>query len=96
MISFAPTDDQKLMIEASQKLAKTLAARIRDTEKSGLSAELREAVTEMGLGVAHLPASVGGAGPRPRDGGAPRRRNRGGGSGGGVRARRVRRVLRSR
>ena len=62
MISFAPTDDDKLMIEASQKLAKTLAARIRDTEKSGLSPELRDAVTEMGLGVAHLPESVGGAG----------------------------------
>lgn len=62
MISFAPTDDQKLMIDASQKLAKTLAARIRDTEKSGLSAELREATAEMGLGVAHLPEHVGGAG----------------------------------
>ena len=62
MISFAPTDDQKLMIDASQKLAKTLAARIRDTEKSGLSPELRDAVTEMGLGLAHLPEAVGGAG----------------------------------
>jgi alkylation response protein AidB-like acyl-CoA dehydrogenase len=62
VISFAPTDDQKLMIDASQKLAKTLAARIRDTEKSGLSEELRAAVQEMGLGVAHLPESAGGAG----------------------------------
>lgn len=62
VISFAPTDDQKLMIDASQKLAKTLAARIRDTEKSGLSEELRAAAQEMGLGVAHLPESAGGAG----------------------------------
>lgn len=62
MISFTPTDDQKLMIDASQKLAKTLAARIRDTEKSGLSAELRAAATEMGIGVVHLPEAVGGAG----------------------------------
>jgi len=62
VISFAPTDDQKLMIDASQKLAKTLAARIRDTEKSGLSEELRAAAQEMGLGVAHLPESAGGPG----------------------------------
>lgn len=62
MISFAPTDDQKLMIDASQRLAKTLAARIRDTEKSGLSEDLRSAAQEMGLGVAHLPESAGGAG----------------------------------
>jgi alkylation response protein AidB-like acyl-CoA dehydrogenase len=62
VISFAPTDDQKLMIDASQKLAKTLAARIRDTEKSGLSEDLRSAAQEMGLGVAHLPESAGGAG----------------------------------
>jgi alkylation response protein AidB-like acyl-CoA dehydrogenase len=62
VISFAPTDDQKLMIDASQKLAKTLAARIRDTEKSGLSDELRAAVHDMGLGVAHLPENAGGAG----------------------------------
>ncbi len=62
MISFAPTEDQKLMIDASQKLAKTLAARIRETEKSGLSDELRAATQEMGLGVAHLPEAVGGAG----------------------------------
>ncbi len=62
MISFTPTDDQKLMIDASQKLAKTLAARIRETEKGGLSAELQGAATEMGLGVVHLPEAVGGAG----------------------------------
>jgi alkylation response protein AidB-like acyl-CoA dehydrogenase len=62
VISFAPTDDQKLMIDASQKLAKTLAARIRETEKSGLSEELRAAAQEMGLGVVHLPESAGGAG----------------------------------
>ena len=62
MISFAPTDDQKLMIDASQKLAKTLASRIRETEKSGLSEDLRVAAQEMGLGVAHLPESAGGAG----------------------------------
>jgi acyl-CoA dehydrogenase len=62
VISFAPTDDQKLMIDASQKLAKTLAAHIRDTEKSGLSEELRSAALEMGVGVAHLPESAGGAG----------------------------------
>ncbi len=62
MISFAPSDEQKLMVDAGQKLAKSLAARIRDTEKNGLSAELRSAAEEMGLGAAHLPESVGGAG----------------------------------
>jgi acyl-CoA dehydrogenase len=62
MISFAPSEDQKLMLDAGQKLAKTLAARIRDTEKSGLSDELRGAVEEMGLGAVHLPEAVGGAG----------------------------------
>ena len=62
VISFAPTDDQRLMIDASQKLAKTLAARIRDTEKSGRSDDLRAAAQEMGLGVAHLPEAAGGAG----------------------------------
>ncbi|HEY1957708.1 MAG TPA: acyl-CoA dehydrogenase family protein [Polyangiaceae bacterium] len=62
MISFAPSDEQKLMIDAGQKLAKSLAAAIRQTEASGLSAELRSAAEEMGLGAAHLPESVGGAG----------------------------------
>jgi len=50
------------MLDAGQKLAKTLAAKIRDTEKSGLSAELRSATEEMGLGVVHLPEAAGGAG----------------------------------
>ena len=62
MISFAPSDEQKLMIDAGQKLAKSLAASIRHTETSGLSAELRGAAEEMGLGAAHLPESAGGAG----------------------------------
>ena len=62
MISFAPSDEHKLMVDAGQKLAKSLAARIRETEKNGLSSELRGAAEEMGLGVAHLPEAVGGAG----------------------------------
>ena len=62
MISFAPSDEQKLMIDAGQKLAKSLAASIRQTETSGLSAELRGAAEEMGLGAAHLPEAAGGAG----------------------------------
>ncbi len=62
MISFAPSEDQKLMIEASQKLAKSLALRMRETEKGGLAEDLRAAAFEMGFGAVHLPEAVGGAG----------------------------------
>jgi alkylation response protein AidB-like acyl-CoA dehydrogenase len=62
MIGFAPSDDHKLMIEASQKLSKALASRARETEKGGLPADLASAAQELGVGVAHLPEAVGGAG----------------------------------
>ena len=62
MIAFAPTDDHKLMLEASQKLSKALANRIRETEKSGLPTDLAQAAHELGLGAIHLPEAVGGAG----------------------------------
>jgi len=62
MIAFAPTDDHKLMIEASQKLAKALASRARETEKGGLPEDLSSAARELGVGVVHLPEAVGGAG----------------------------------
>jgi alkylation response protein AidB-like acyl-CoA dehydrogenase len=62
MIAFAPTDDHKLMLEASQKLSRALAARVRETEKSGLASDLAQAARELGIGLIHLPESAGGAG----------------------------------
>ncbi len=62
MIAFAPNDDQKLLMEASQKLSKALANRARETEKSGLAEDLSSAVKELGLGIVHLPEALGGAG----------------------------------
>jgi len=62
MIAFAPSDDHKLMIEASQKLSRALASRARETEKSGLPGDLQSAAEELGLGSIHLSEAVGGAG----------------------------------
>lgn len=62
MIGFAPGDDHKLLIDASQKLAKALGERARETEKSGLAPDLASAAKELGVGVAHLAEAMGGAG----------------------------------
>src|SRR5581483_5865404 len=63
MISFQPSDDQKLMHESVSDFAATLRPRIRETEKlRGLPADLRKTITELGLGVAGVPEAGGGAG----------------------------------
>ncbi len=62
MIAFAPSDDQRLMLDASRKLSKALAAHARETEKGGLPEDLASAAQELGIGIVHLPETVGGAG----------------------------------
>lgn len=64
MISFEPTEDQKLMVESVAQFAKTtLRPKIRDFEKErGLPEAVRRTAHELGLAVVALPESVGGAG----------------------------------
>lgn len=64
MISFEPTEEQKLIQETVAELAKTrVAESLREAEAAGeVSAELREAVQEMELPLAAAPEAVGGQG----------------------------------
>ncbi|MDB4936219.1 MAG: Butyryl-CoA dehydrogenase [Labilithrix sp.] len=64
MISFEPTEDQKLMVESVAGFARnTLRPRIREFEKErGVSEAVRKTAHELGLGLVGLPESVGGAG----------------------------------
>lgn len=64
MISFEPTEDQKLMVESVAGFARTtLRPRIREFEKErGLSEAVRKTAHELGLGLVALPESIGGAG----------------------------------
>ena len=63
MISFQPSEDQKLMHDSVSDFAATLRPRIRETEKlRGLPADIRKTVTELGLGTAAVPEAAGGAG----------------------------------
>jgi alkylation response protein AidB-like acyl-CoA dehydrogenase len=64
MISFEPTEDQKLMVESVAQFARTtLRPKIRDFEKErGLPEAVRRTAHELGLGLVALPESVGGAG----------------------------------
>jgi len=64
MISFEPTDDQKLMVESVAQFAKsTLRPRIREVETlRGVPEAIRKTAFELGLGLVALPGSVGGAG----------------------------------
>ncbi len=64
MISFEPSEDQKLMVESVSQFAKTtLRPRIREFEKErGLPEAVRKTAHELGLGLAALPEAVGGAG----------------------------------
>jgi acyl-CoA dehydrogenase len=64
MISFEPTEDQKLMVESVAGFARnTLRPRIREFEKErGVSEAVRKTAHELGLGLVALPESVGGAG----------------------------------
>ncbi|MBS2016435.1 MAG: acyl-CoA dehydrogenase family protein [Deltaproteobacteria bacterium] len=64
MISFEPTEDQKMMIESVASFARTtLRPRVREFEKArAIPAEVRKTAHELGLGLVALPESVGGAG----------------------------------
>jgi alkylation response protein AidB-like acyl-CoA dehydrogenase len=64
MISFEPTEDQKLMVESVAGFARnTLRPKIREFEKErGVSEAVRKTAHELGLGLVALPESIGGAG----------------------------------
>ena len=64
MISFDPTEDQKLMVESVGAFARnTLRPKIREFEKDrGVSEAVRKTAHELGLGLVGLPEAVGGAG----------------------------------
>lgn len=63
MISFAPSDDQKMMLDAVGQLGKSLASRVRELEKQrAVPEDLRKKAHEVGLGLAAFPESHGGAG----------------------------------
>ena len=63
MISFAPSDDQKMMLESVGQLGKSLASRIRELEKlRAVPEDLRKKAHEVGLGLVAFPESHGGAG----------------------------------
>lgn len=64
MISFEPTEDQRLIQESVAQFAKsTLAPRVRELEAArAVPADVRATAHEMGLALAALPESVGGQG----------------------------------
>ncbi len=63
MISFDPTDDQKMMLESVGQLGKSLLTRVRELEKQrAVPEDLRKKAHEMGLGLVAFPESHGGAG----------------------------------
>lgn len=64
MISFEPTEDQKLITGTVSDFAKaTLAPRAREFEKAhAVAADVRKAVHEMGLSLAAVPEALGGQG----------------------------------
>jgi alkylation response protein AidB-like acyl-CoA dehydrogenase len=64
MISFDPSDDQKLMQEAASRFASTLLRpKMRELEKArGIPDDVRRQAHELGLGMVALPEALGGAG----------------------------------
>lgn len=64
MISFQPTEDQKLMVESVAQFARVaLRPKIRDFEKAReLPEDVRKTAHELGLGLVALPEAAGGAG----------------------------------
>src|SRR5687768_7461276 len=64
MISFQPTDDQKMMVESVGQFARTsIRPNFRKTEaKRALADDVRKAGAELGLGLAPYPEALGGAG----------------------------------
>ncbi len=63
MISFEPSEDQRMMIDSARGFAKSLRARMREIEKArAVPDDLRKAALEMGLGTLAIPEAIGGAG----------------------------------
>jgi alkylation response protein AidB-like acyl-CoA dehydrogenase len=64
MISFDPTEDQKLMVDSVAQFARTvLRPKFRDFERErALPESVRKAAHELGLGLVAIPEHVGGAG----------------------------------
>ncbi len=64
MISFEPSDDQKLMVESVAQFARTvLRPRLRETERQrALPEDVRRTAHDLGLALVALPERVGGAG----------------------------------
>lgn len=64
MISFEPTEDQKLMVESVAQFARTaIRPKMREFERErALPDSVRRTAYELGLGLVALPESVGGAG----------------------------------
>lgn len=64
MISFEPTEDQKLMVESVAQFARTvLRPKFRDFERErALPEAVRRTAHELGLGLVALPEATGGAG----------------------------------
>ena len=64
MISFDPTEDQKLMQQSAAQFAKArLRPAMRELEKArGVPEDVRRQAHELGLGLVALPEAVGGAG----------------------------------
>lgn len=64
MISFEPTEDQKLMVESVAQFARTvLRPKFREFERErALPESVRRTAHELGLGLVALPEAVGGAG----------------------------------
>lgn len=64
MISFEPTEDQKMMVESVAQFARTvLRPKFRDFERErALPEAVRKTAHELGLGLVALPEDVGGAG----------------------------------
>jgi alkylation response protein AidB-like acyl-CoA dehydrogenase len=64
MISFEPTEDQKMMVESVAQFARTvLRPKFRDFEhERGLPEAVRKTAHDLGLGLVALPEAAGGAG----------------------------------
>lgn len=64
MISFSPTEDQKMMQDSVAQLARSvLRPRLREIEGArAVPEDIRRTAHEMGLGLVALPSSLGGAG----------------------------------
>ncbi|MCA9584832.1 MAG: acyl-CoA dehydrogenase family protein [Myxococcales bacterium] len=64
MISFEPTEDQRLMVDSIAQFAKTtLRPRIRELEKArAVPDDVQKTALELGVGLVAVPEAVGGAG----------------------------------